>query len=73
MKVIKITEKQKRLLDKLKIHPRQPYQQVIEELLKPFELPTFTKEEREEFLKKIEQLRSTIRKRLEKRKGGEIA
>ena len=65
---IKITEKQKRLLDSLKVHPRQPYYQLIEELLKPFELPKFTKKESEEILRKIGELRSVMEK---KRKRGE--
>ena len=65
---IKITEKQKRLLDSLKIHPRQTYHQLIEELLKPFELPKFTKKESEEILHKIGKLRSVMEKKL---KGGE--
>jgi len=68
---IKITEEQKRLLDSLKIHPKQPYHEILDELLKPLELPVFTPEEKKEFIEKIQRLRSTARKRLEKRKGGE--
>ena len=63
---IKITEEQKRLLDSLKIHPRQTYCQVLDYLLEPFKIPSFTAKEREDFLRKIEQLRSICK---EKAKG----
>ena len=68
---IRITEEQKRLLDKLKVHPKQPYYEILDDLLKPLELPVFTSEEKKEFIEKIQLLRSAARKRLEKRKGGE--
>ena len=71
MPSIYIRNNQKETLDKLKVHPKQPYYEILDELLKPLELPVFTPEERDEFLRKIEQLRSAVRKRLEKRKGGE--
>ena len=68
---IKITEEQKRLLDSLKIHPRQTYCQVLDYLLEPLTIPSFTPKESKKFMQKIEQLRSVVRKRMEKQKGGE--
>lgn len=65
---IKITEEQKRLLNKLKIHKRQPYHEVLDYLLEPIKLPSFTAKEQEEFLKKIDRLRSLTKKRMEKTK-----
>jgi len=62
---IKITREQKRLLNLMKIHPKQPYYEIIQMLLEPFTLPEFTKEEGVKFMRKIRELRSTI-----KRKGG---
>jgi len=71
MPSIYIRENQKETLDKLKVHPKVPYCDVLDELLKPLELPVFTPEERKEFLKKIEQLRVSAKKRMKKEKGGE--
>ena len=73
MPSIYIRENQKETLDKLKVHPKVPYCDVLDELLKPLELPVFTPEERKEFLKKIEQLRVSAKKRMKKEKGGENA
>ena len=66
-RTICITHKQKHLLDSLKIHRRQPYHEIIGELLKPLELPVFTPEEKKDFLEKIERLRASARKRMEKK------
>ena len=66
LKPIKITEKQKGLLDKLKVHTRQPYHEVLEPILEPLTIPTFTERERKKLLDKLEYLRSVIKKRMEK-------
>ena len=71
MTSIYIRNNQKETLDKLKIHPKQPYYEILDELLKPLELPSFTAKERKDFLEKIERLRCSARKRMEKAKGGE--
>ena len=65
---IKITREQKRMLDSMKVHPKQPYREIIQTLLEPIELPSFTAKEREDFLKKIEQLRFSAKKRMKKAK-----
>ena len=65
---IKITTEQKRLLDKLKVHPRQPYHEVLQAILEPLTTPTFTKKERGQTLKKLEHLRSIVKKRMEEKK-----
>jgi len=71
MPSIYIRDNQKETLDKLKIHPKVPYCDVLDELLKPIELPSFTPEERKDFLEKIERLRESVKKRMERAKGGE--
>jgi sulfopyruvate decarboxylase TPP-binding subunit len=64
LEAIKITEEQKRILDKLKVHPRQPYHEVLQQILELITISTFTKKEREENIKNIKHLRSIVVKRM---------
>lgn len=62
--IIKITDEQKHILDTLKVHTRQPYHEVLQIVLEPLTIPSYTKKEQKQILKKLRHLRSIVKKRM---------
>lgn len=64
LEVIKITKVQKQLLDSLKIHPKQPYHEVIQQIIDISVLPPCGAKKSKEIIRKLKHLQKAVRKRM---------